>query len=514
MVRVKGRFSTSGSDDREFAWFRGVDSPLEHPGQNAANSISASDDLEGPSVKNHSATFGVALLAGLNISEPNRWPRCRSLTLKMAEAFWNQYKTMAEAVPFAVELSDFTLDELLSTRPILLLTAIVTGGSSSPEFEKQADELFRHILADRVIVRCQRSLELLQSLLTYMTWYHHRFDPETVQFWQFLQLANGMYMDLGLPKKYAMDEVSAPRSIEDLNEIRAFLLCFYLNCGGGVLGFDRSENMRCIESVRSAARILAESSQSPLEKEAPAVVELLDVVIRHHNAGNSSHHQGMTPASGFMGLQELEKTHLRKETSATITSSFHFITAYTVLKFSPGRKPSTGDVQTCVHHFNELLSNILKQDCSYVLRFGIVEWGHLITTLFLLARLGSFEVIEPTRADGVSCQQLLHQYVGNFRSLLDELRAHSDNDMSLNAPHLLGWLDKILAAVLERASLSETSAIESDRHESAYELVNSFIDNGEPVLPEARHFTTTLNDKRRAYAEEFWSEFMSDWLNW
>ena len=458
------------------------------------------------------ANLGNALFSGLGVHESPKWPACGSMALQQGDAFLAQYKVMAEAVPFAIQVPSLILDDMVSTRPILLLTILLTGSSSDPTFEDQAAELFRHVLADRVLINSQKSLELLQSLLTYLTWYHHRFARKTVQFWQFLHLGIGMIGDLGLPRKYAKDAGMADRSSDALDEIRAFLLCYYLSCGGGVLGYDRPENMRCIESMRNAAKILADSSSSKLDREAPALIELLHIVACQHNCRILDHDTITLPA-GSMSLQEWEKAYLQHDTSATLRSSFHFIAAYTVLRSLTTRLPMAEDVHVCVYHFDAMLSNIVNQQITYLPSIGIVEWAHLITTLFLLARLGGFDVVNPHTPDSVQCQTVVHQYVGQLQSLLGDLRGQVENKVACKAPHLYGWLDRILIAVL--TSSKEAIACKYEQAESAYELVNSFLDKEKPDLPEARLIATASKDgEREPVAEDFWSEFMLDWSSW
>ncbi|ETI19872.1 hypothetical protein G647_08886 [Cladophialophora carrionii CBS 160.54] len=438
---------------------------------------------------------------------------------------------MAQAVPFAIQLAsthsngkDATTDtnallsRLLETNPVLLLAAILTGSSSDREFEKQADNLFRHVLADRVIVRGQTSLELLQDLLTYLAWYHRRFELETHQVYQFLQLANGMVADLGFPKKFSKASIPSPQQEADSNEIRAFLLCYYLNCGGGVLGYDRAENMRCIDSLRNAAMILATISQRPQDKEAPALVELLHLVVRYHTARVSSNCAAKLPEPGFSLLKDWQTTFLHPQTSSTVRSTFHFTAAYSLLKSSTAKSPSPAGVQVCVDHFQQLLSNILDQELSYLVRMGIVEWAHLITTLFLLARLGCLAATGGPPADSVHPWSV-HEYIERFRSLHNSLsQAEPEADIALRAPHLLSWLDRILVAVAERArsfkAHQDESSTDIGHRGSAYELVNSFLENDKSASTRALQTPGTSNAEPRLGGEDFWSEFMSDWLNW
>ncbi|OAL39085.1 hypothetical protein AYO20_01836 [Fonsecaea nubica] len=478
-----------------------------------------------------SKPFGHVLLATLSIREPSpgAWDAVMSASTHECATFLHRYKAMVDLAPFAVHLPPLTLDGFLSSSPVLLLAAILSGSSADPEFEKQAGELFRHVLADRVIVKGQKSMELFQGLLTYMLWYHHRFDLVTLQFYQLLQLANGMVADLGLPRRFARDRSFTVRGDEDVNTIRAFLLCYYLNCGGGVLGYDRPENMRCIESLRNAAKLLVDISPRPLDKEAPAFIELMHLVSLHRGDGNPPERY-IRPSQG---LDEWKTAYLRPESPAMMKSSYHFLAAYSVLKSSSPKSMSAEDVRLCVQHFEALLSNILNQELCYLVQVGIIEWAHLITTLFLLARLERHNMCNPSRADS---PLLTHHYVGRFRALMADFAALTVPALvTLKTPHLLDWLDKILTAVTRQASFGraaqEPRLHESERshghghdhqHESAYELVNSFIDDRGRVRDvdertsavERSRMEQHQHEQQQRDAEDFWTDFMSDWLNW
>ena len=58
-----------------------------------------------------------------------------------------------------------------------------------------------------------------------------------------------------------------------------------------------------------------------------------------------------------------------------------------------------------MYHLQELLVNMLNQKLEYLIQLGVVESAHLITTLFLLARLGASEGVR---------RRILIRYVKNL----------------------------------------------------------------------------------------------------
>jgi hypothetical protein len=414
-------------------------------------------------------------------STTQSWPEIAGLSNDAAHAYLEHYERMAEAVPFAIKVSVADSEQMRSLRPLFLLAIVMTGSSSAPKFEEQADDLFRRVLADRVIVQGHKSLELLQSLLSYLTWYHHRFELESQQFYQLLQLANGMVADLGLPNKYRRRD-GFPNAQIDLNEARAFLLCYYLNVGGAVLGFNRAENMDCIESLRMAAELLDTNSPSKHKQSSRALLDLLEVVASRVGVPDGGLERELIHRWAEDFLHAGSPTHL--------VSSRHFIEAYNVLRRS-GSQLMADNLDICVRHFRLMLENVFQHGLVYLLRLGIVEWCHLITALFLLAKITASTSSEQTQTTGV--RSLLMQSINTLRSNVEQASA-AHNQFETSAPHFMGWVDRILTALIQQVSRSEV--VQDGTEKSAFELVNSF-------------FT-----RKERPADDFWSDFMSEWLQW
>jgi hypothetical protein len=431
---------------------------------------------------------------------------------------------MVEGVPFALSLPGGDISGLISSCPLFLLSVLLSASSSLPHLERQAEEIFRRVLAQKVVVEGRGSVELLQSLLTYLLWYHHRFDPRTQQYYQLLQLAIGMAADLGLYKRFA----KPPPPVKDLNASRALLLCYYLNCGAGILGYDRTDNMQCIRSVRNAAQELARHcSPGSLDKEAPAMVELLYIVAQQQrdrlSVADDTIDQQQQVATR---LEDWRKANLNSHTTASLAlkSSYHFISAYALLRRSDTAQEN---IRSSLEKVEELLDGILTcDDRTYLARLGIVEWAHIITSLFLLPRLESALLLRPTNVSRRDCTPRTHHYISCFRGHLRKLEAEVDG-FNL-APTLFGWLARILQAVEEYAGsrarepagsiLRSASSRPLQRDETAYEMVNAFLDDDDGSVSPRGGVSSIREEERNGGVEsttdDFWLDFMSDWLNW
>jgi hypothetical protein len=152
---------------------------------------------------------------------------------------------------------------------------------------------------------------------------------------------------------------------------------------------------------------------------------------------------------------------------------------------------SADDLNICVQHYQTLLENIFRHGLVYLLQLGIVEWCHLITTLFLLAKMTASTPPEHTQTSAV--KPLLMLSIDSLRVMVEQAKV-AGGQVETSAPHLIGWIDRILTALIQQTSRSEI--VELEPEESAFELVNAFI------------------TRRERATDDFWSNFMSEWLQW
>jgi hypothetical protein len=131
----------------------------------------------------------------------------------------------------------------------------VVSSAANERLRTACDFTFRTVLAKQVIVEGKKSLGLLQGLLIYLAWHYQYLRHQTQQIYQYLQLAIGMVVDLGLdtpkprqrilpsllhsahgPERTSADGLTA-------EEERALRGCYSLSCGLAVLVFDKPQNL-------------------------------------------------------------------------------------------------------------------------------------------------------------------------------------------------------------------------------------------------------------------------------
>lgn len=166
------------------------------------------------------------------------------------------FQTKAAHFPFVIIPPKTTLDSLRRERPFLLLSIITFAAVSNEKLQIQLDLEIRESLSKRIIVESEKSLDLLQGLLVYLTWYvfcsrevsvtdvdryHFYFKMDREQMYQLSQMASAMAVDLGIdrpidqgaPCDYrimkARPLVFLPkRSPEELEAQRTFLGAYFV----------------------------------------------------------------------------------------------------------------------------------------------------------------------------------------------------------------------------------------------------------------------------------------------
>ncbi|XXH02662.1 hypothetical protein Hte_009044 [Hypoxylon texense] len=114
---------------------------------------------------------------------------------------------------------------------VLLAVLAVTSCSASLQNHSLYDDEFRKVLGLKLVAGGERSLELLQGLLIYCSWYPFHLRPKNKQLVQYLRMAVDMVHDLELDEEIDMNlAAESPESKHArLQGIRAYLACFY-NC--------------------------------------------------------------------------------------------------------------------------------------------------------------------------------------------------------------------------------------------------------------------------------------------
>lgn len=93
------------------------------------------------------------------------------IEFQVAEEYVRVFKTKAHTFPFVVIPPHMSLDALRRERPFLLLSILAYASDGNVRLQNQLELELRETLSRKIIVNCEKSLDLLQGLLVYLTWY-------------------------------------------------------------------------------------------------------------------------------------------------------------------------------------------------------------------------------------------------------------------------------------------------------------------------------------------------------
>ncbi|KAK3335472.1 hypothetical protein B0T19DRAFT_9513 [Cercophora scortea] len=157
--------------------------------------------------------------------------------LDSATSLLSTFRTdMLAHFPCIVLPPDATVVSLARQRPFVLL-AILAAASSSRTLQGHSlyDGEFRKMLALKFVAGGERSLELLQGLVIYVSWYPAHLRPKSRQAFQYIRIAVDMTSDLELDQDPGTEQLGGDGSgisksvptPERLDEIRTYLASYF-----------------------------------------------------------------------------------------------------------------------------------------------------------------------------------------------------------------------------------------------------------------------------------------------
>lgn len=111
---------------------------------------------------------------------------------------------MAPTLPFYVVLPGTSAGDMLNTKPILFLSMMNVACQSfvSASVHVKLETELVNAFADCIIRNGAKSLELVQAILVYSTWYNPAVSFEPSDIHQFVHIAGCMALDLGLGRPF------------------------------------------------------------------------------------------------------------------------------------------------------------------------------------------------------------------------------------------------------------------------------------------------------------------------
>jgi hypothetical protein len=170
------------------------------------------------------------------------------LSMETANELWTRYnERMVPHLPGVVFAAGTSAAEVRKTKPVLFLAVMAVASSELPSVQRTLTKELMQILADKVIVVGDKSLELVQALQVAVMWYWPPEHFEELKFYQLVHIAAVMAIDIGLGRKSSFNgggfglrkhipaewrhqhfKKHAPADSTSVEARRAWLACYFL----------------------------------------------------------------------------------------------------------------------------------------------------------------------------------------------------------------------------------------------------------------------------------------------
>ncbi|CZT11660.1 related to cercosporin resistance protein [Rhynchosporium agropyri] len=195
------------------------------------------------------------------------------------------FRSKQNTFPFVVIPVNLSMDSLRRQRPFLFLAIMCCAKEHNAKLQQHIELELKDNLSRRILVNGEKSLDLLQGILIYLTWYHLYFHPDREQIYQLSQMAVAMAVDLGLdkPVRPAPKGLSAsnnmpfitshPLPSADIEGMRAFLGCYFLTTSICQV-LRKPSNMKHNERLKYCTRTVEDSGTAQTDYLIPYMLRI------------------------------------------------------------------------------------------------------------------------------------------------------------------------------------------------------------------------------------------------
>ncbi|KXJ85991.1 hypothetical protein Micbo1qcDRAFT_237241 [Microdochium bolleyi] len=126
------------------------------------------------------------------------------LSMDQATELFARYTDhMAQHLPIVIFPPDMTAQHVRKSTPHLFLAILAAAASELSQIQRILVKELTQLIADKVVVIGEKSMELVQAILVGVIWYFPPEHFEELKFYQFVHLAGVMAIDIGLGKRKA-----------------------------------------------------------------------------------------------------------------------------------------------------------------------------------------------------------------------------------------------------------------------------------------------------------------------
>lgn len=110
------------------------------------------------------------------------------------------YQKMCAYSPFVPVGDKVSFEELATSQPFTLHAILMVSSREDKTLQNSLESSFRDRILQTIMIDGEKSVDLLCALIVYLTWYHFFYIPMKQQFYQTLQVAIGLCIDLKLDR--------------------------------------------------------------------------------------------------------------------------------------------------------------------------------------------------------------------------------------------------------------------------------------------------------------------------
>ncbi|EHY58925.1 Transcription factor opdL [Exophiala dermatitidis] len=279
---------------------------------------STSTSLPTPSVssshEDNNSTEGRPVFPNAPSAEPHR-SIFQTLAPMAEERIFSDFRTdMSQYFPFVAIPPSQTIAEIRRAKPFLFRACLTVACHGDLHLQRQMAHELSKQLGDCMLVRGDKSLDLLQGILILVAWGQY-YNHHTAQLMNLLHLGSALILDLGLNKAAQTENSSATGGFIDIHQLihgraaadgarttderRAVLGVYYLTSR-----LSSCNPMRWTPYLEECCNFLARTVEYPTDIDAVHVVRLQRIVERYSPATGALSLCGQVPIRSYVRCLE------------------------------------------------------------------------------------------------------------------------------------------------------------------------------------------------------------------
>ncbi|KAJ9616643.1 hypothetical protein H2200_000362 [Cladophialophora chaetospira] len=199
--------------------------------------------------------------------------------------------------PFVVVAPGVTVTNMKRERPFLFLAVMMMACRHDIPKQGSIAKAIRDVISQRILIKNEQSLDLLEGMLFYLSWYHVHLHLGT-QLTNLLHLVMALMVDLRLHRQAALRKCAKPQreyfrmeghgdtvAARTLEQRRTFLGCYYLTAVIAMTARD-FEPVRYTRYAEECCQVILEAAEYPTDIYLVQVVKLLKPSVSPHTLQN------------------------------------------------------------------------------------------------------------------------------------------------------------------------------------------------------------------------------------